>query len=192
MACHIPLESSWRGLQFCFRPHFNWRFAQKVMGFQNRGNPNFGNLGTPTWESRDKMTFECWPHGQAQRILWGGRWWLPLNPGCGEFYESVFACGLSVHQKCSSYALINLLFGLYRSVWVIEMLINFSSPHSGALAHPSTFEVLRAKERVPTPSPSIIFTFGLAVESIKELRGVSILGWGRNLCAWGPQCQWPW
>ncbi len=63
------------------------------------------------------------------------------------------------------------------------MLINFSSPHPGALARPFTFEVLRARERVPTPSPSIIFTFGLVVESIKELRGVSILGWGQNLCA---------
>jgi len=29
---------------------------------------------------------------------------------CGEFCESVFARGLSMHQKCSNYALINLLF----------------------------------------------------------------------------------
>jgi hypothetical protein len=33
--------------------------------------------------------------------------------------------------------------------------------------------VLRAKERAPTPSPSIVFTFGLAVKSIKELGGAS-------------------
>jgi hypothetical protein len=32
--------------------------------------------------------------------------------------------------------------------------------------------VLQAKERAPTFSPSIVFTFGLVVESIKEL-GVS-------------------
>jgi hypothetical protein len=31
----------------------------------------------------------------------------------------------------------------------------------------------RAKERAPTPSPFIVFTFGLAIESIKELGGVS-------------------
>jgi hypothetical protein len=34
--------------------------------------------------------------------------------------------------------------------------------------------VLRAKECVLTPSPFIIFTFELAVESIKELGGASI------------------
>jgi hypothetical protein len=33
----------------------------------------------------------------------------------------------------------------------------------------------RVKERGPTPSPSIVFTFGLAIESIKELRGASKL-----------------
>jgi hypothetical protein len=33
--------------------------------------------------------------------------------------------------------------------------------------------VLRARECALTPSPSIIFTFGLAVESIKELGGAS-------------------
>jgi hypothetical protein len=32
-------------------------------------------------------------------------------------------------------------------------------------------EMLRAKEHAPTPSPSIVFTFGLKVESIKELGG---------------------
>jgi hypothetical protein len=35
-------------------------------------------------------------------------------------------------------------------------------------------EVLQAKEHAPTPSPSVVFTFGLGVESIKELGGASI------------------
>jgi hypothetical protein len=34
--------------------------------------------------------------------------------GHGEACEFVFARGLSMHQKCSNYALINLLFGLCR------------------------------------------------------------------------------
>ncbi len=25
--CNIPLESSWQGLQLCFKPHCNWRYA---------------------------------------------------------------------------------------------------------------------------------------------------------------------
>jgi hypothetical protein len=33
--------------------------------------------------------------------------------------------------------------------------------------------VLQARERAPTPSPFVVFIFGLAVESIKELRGAS-------------------
>jgi hypothetical protein len=34
--------------------------------------------------------------------------------------------------------------------------------------------VLQARERTPTPYPSTIFTFRLAIESIKEFGGVSI------------------
>jgi hypothetical protein len=34
------------------------------------------------------------------------------SPGHGEFCEIVFAHGSFVHQKCSNYALTNLLFGL--------------------------------------------------------------------------------
>jgi hypothetical protein len=33
--------------------------------------------------------------------------------------------------------------------------------------------MLQAREQAPTPSPSIVFTFRLVVESIKELGGVS-------------------
>jgi hypothetical protein len=63
VVCKIPLESSRWGLQLCFRCHFNQRFAHKIMGLQNRRSPNCGNFGTPTWESRDKMTFGWWSHG---------------------------------------------------------------------------------------------------------------------------------
>jgi hypothetical protein len=42
------------------------------------------NFGTPTWESREKEPFGCSPRGVLQRILYGGRWWLPPNPGHGE------------------------------------------------------------------------------------------------------------
>jgi hypothetical protein len=68
----------------------------------------------------------------------------------------------------------NLLFGLCRSVWVIDFLVNLPSRNPRAPTHPSTPKVLRAREHVPTPS-SIVFTFGLAVESIKELMGASFI-----------------
>jgi len=41
------------------------------------------NFGTPTWESREKEPFGCSLGGVSQRILYGGRWWLPLSPGHG-------------------------------------------------------------------------------------------------------------
>jgi len=41
------------------------------------------NFGTPTWESREKEPFGCSLGGASQRILYGGRWWLPLSPSRG-------------------------------------------------------------------------------------------------------------
>jgi cytochrome bd-type quinol oxidase subunit 2 len=49
------------------------------------------------------------------------------------------------------------------------LLVNFPSPHPGAPACPSTFEMLQTKERAPTHFAYVVFTFGLTVESIKEL-----------------------
>ncbi len=57
------IGNSQRGLQLCFRPQLHQRFTQKVMGPQSCESPNFGNFGTSTWESQDKMTFGCWPYG---------------------------------------------------------------------------------------------------------------------------------
>jgi hypothetical protein len=79
--------------------------------------------------------------------------------------------GSSVQQKCSNYALTNLLFGLCRSVWIIDVLITHPSPHPGAPTRPSTLEVLWMREHTPTLYPSVVFTFELAIKSIKEFRG---------------------
>jgi len=48
------------------------------------------------------------------------------------------------------------------------------SPHLRALACPSTPKVLRAKEHTQIHFPSIVLTFRLVIESIKELGGASI------------------
>jgi len=39
------------------------------------------SFGTPTWESREKESFGCSLGEVSQRTLYGGRWWLPPNPG---------------------------------------------------------------------------------------------------------------
>ncbi len=53
------------------------------------------------------------------------------------------------------------------------MFVTLPSPHPKAPTRPSTPEVLQAKERALTLYLSAIITFGFAVESIKEIRGVS-------------------
>jgi hypothetical protein len=165
VACDISLESCWRGLQFCFRPHLNQRFSHKVMGCQSCKIPNFWNfyhLGV-----------------SKQNDIWVLAWW----PNRGECCEFMFAHGSSVHQMCSSNAFTNLLFGLCRSVWVIDLLVNLSSPHLGALAHPSTSKMLWGKEHALTPSPSAIVIFWFAIECIKELGGVSNMAkWMKYSC----------
>jgi hypothetical protein len=65
------------------------------MNSQSPESSNRNSFGTPPWESRDKKPFRCKCHGKTQRILYGGRWWLPLSPGYGESYESRVARGLS-------------------------------------------------------------------------------------------------
>jgi hypothetical protein len=65
------------------------------MNSQSPGSLNQDSFGTPPWESQDKKPFGSRCHGETQRILYGGRWWLPLNPGCGESCESRDARGLS-------------------------------------------------------------------------------------------------
>jgi hypothetical protein len=57
-------------------------WAPKVMGLQPGQIRD--NFGTPTWESREFVPFGCSLHRELQSILYGGRWWLPPSPGCGE------------------------------------------------------------------------------------------------------------
>jgi hypothetical protein len=59
---------------------------------------------------------------------------------------SVYAHDSFVHQKCSNYALINLLFGLCRFVWTIDPLFIHPSPHLGALTRRSTLKMLWTKK----------------------------------------------
>jgi hypothetical protein len=53
------------------------------------------SFGTPAWESQEKVPLGCRCGGVTQRILYGGRWWLPPSPSRGESSESKVARGLS-------------------------------------------------------------------------------------------------
>jgi hypothetical protein len=80
----MALESSGGELQDFFRPHLNRRSEQEVMDAQSPESPTRDNFGTPPWESWEKVPFGCSLGGELQRILYEGRWWLPLSPGYGE------------------------------------------------------------------------------------------------------------
>jgi len=93
--CVTPLESSQGELQVYFRPHLNRRSEQEVMIVQIPGSPNQDNFEILPWESWDKKPFRCGCRGEAQSILYGGRWWLPPSPGRGESSDFRVAHGLS-------------------------------------------------------------------------------------------------
>jgi hypothetical protein len=61
---------------------------------------------------------------------------LSPSPSHGESCESMYANGLFMHQKCSNYALTNLLFGLYKLICIIDTCVIHPSPHFGILARP--------------------------------------------------------
>jgi len=106
--CDTPVESSRGDLQLWFKPRLDPSSGREVMNAQSPRSLNRNNFGTPLWESREKEPFGCGCHGATQRILYGGRWWLPLSPGRGESNESKVARGLSQHQKGAEWVLTNL------------------------------------------------------------------------------------
>ncbi len=61
---------------------------------------------------------------------------FPPSLGRGESCESMYAHGSSVHQKCFNDALTNLLFGLWKSVWIVDPLVILPSPHPRASTCP--------------------------------------------------------
>jgi hypothetical protein len=93
--------------------------------------------GLPTWESWEKWHLHAALVVNHKKSYKGGRWWFLPNSGCGKFFESMYAHGSFVHQKCFNYALTNLLFGLCRSIWIVDLLFIHSNIHLGALACPS-------------------------------------------------------
>jgi hypothetical protein len=50
------------------------------MALQSCGSPTLAVSRLPFGSPETKRPFGCGPHGEAQRILYGGRWWLPPSP----------------------------------------------------------------------------------------------------------------
>jgi len=82
--CNMALESSQRELQLWLRTRPDPSLGRGAVAVQSPGTPTRDSFGTPTWESWEKEPFGCSLHGETQRMLYGGRWWLPPSPGRGE------------------------------------------------------------------------------------------------------------
>jgi hypothetical protein len=99
--CDMALESSQGELQLWFRPRLDWRSGGEVMFVQSPGTPTRDSFETPPWESREKEPFGCSLGRKLQRILYGGRWWLPrVRAVVSQVCQS--ACGLSQHPRVFS------------------------------------------------------------------------------------------
>jgi hypothetical protein len=109
--CDTLSESSWGELQVCFRPHPNQRFELRFMSSQSLGSLNRDSFETPPWESWDKKPFGCRCRGKTQRIIYGGRWWLPPSLSLAESSESMLPVACPNTKSESKCDLTNLLVG---------------------------------------------------------------------------------
>jgi hypothetical protein len=172
MVCHILLENSQWGLQLCFNLTSIEDLHTKLWASKVTRVPISRILGLPVGASKqnDIWVLALWPsientiRGKVMASPKSRPWWV-----LWVHVYMWFAHAL----KMFSYVLTNLLFSLCMSMWVINLLVNLPSPHPGALACPSTPEMLQVGECAPTSFPFVVFTFGLAVEFIKEFAGAS-------------------
>jgi hypothetical protein len=84
MECDTPLESKFASDLIPIRGLSRELWVPKVTGVQTETVSGL-LLGSP----RNKKSFGCGCGGVTQRILHGGRWWLPPSSGRGESTESV-------------------------------------------------------------------------------------------------------
>jgi hypothetical protein len=162
--CDILLESSWRGLQLFFKPHFNLRSARKVMAPQSRRSPNLGNFGTP----RTKSHLDVGPVERCRVYYKGEGGGFPqvravVNLVCRRC--SWFVLAPKVFQLCTNH----LVLVLCRSMWVDKAYQLFLVPSQSSSTPLYPSKVLRAKERAPTLYSSVVFYLGFTFESLKEL-----------------------
>jgi hypothetical protein len=139
----------------------------KLRKFQFRGfrDSNLGVLG-----QNDIWVLVPWPstentiRGKVLASPKSKLWWVLWVRVC---------LLLTVHQKCSCYALTNLLFGLCRFMWVIDLIVTLPSPYFEALATP--FYPWSATNNGTYSNSSFFHCvhLGLTFEPIKELGSAS-------------------
>ncbi len=181
VACHTPLKSSRWELQLFFRPHLIQRFKEKVMGPQSRERPNFRNFGF-RWHFKQNgiWVLAMWPSIENTKM---GK--VVASPKSGlRCVLWVRVCQWFIRaQKISNYALTNLLFGLCRSMWVIDFFcLSFFIVPTPELQHAPLPPKWCELGSMPQFLILLLFShFGFTFESIKEFGGASIFSSNSNL-----------
>ncbi len=126
------------------------------MNFESCANFNFKNW---VLTQNDIWVLALWP-GTKNTIMWKV---VAFSESRSSWILWIYVCpwfvhDSSMHQKCSNYTLTNLLIGLCRSVWIIDLLVTLPNPHPEAQACPSTPKVLQIKEPGQIFYPFVIFT----------------------------------
>jgi len=81
--CNTALESFRRELQLWLRTRPDQSSGRGAVAVQSPGTPTRDSFRTPFRESQQNVPFGCSLCDQPQRILYGGRRWLPPSPGRG-------------------------------------------------------------------------------------------------------------
>jgi hypothetical protein len=132
------------------------------MGPQSWKIHNFGNFEIPIWESRDKMSFGC-AHVERCRVYYKGK--VVASPKFGPWWVLwiQFCMCLVLAPKVPS-----LLFGLCRSMWVIERFSFFLIP-SRSSTTPLYPKMLQMREHARTLCSFVIFISDLQLSLSRNL-----------------------
>jgi hypothetical protein len=133
------------------------------MGFQSRKNPNqrqndiWLQALCPSTMNTIRRKVMASPKSKLRWILW----------------VRVCPWFVFVHQECYNYTLTNLVFGLCKFVWIVDLLVIIYSLYPIATTHPSYPKMLQVGEHIPIFFSFIVFTFRLTFESYEGFGGVS-------------------
>jgi hypothetical protein len=145
----------------------------KVMGLQIYKNLNSKNLGLPLWNPRTKWHLDVSPMGRHREYYKDEGDGFPqvgvvvslVSSCCPRFIHAPKALQLHTNQLVLWFVQVHVNNWFALSLFLVPSQ-NFNTP-----LYP---QMLWAKECAPTLSPSVVFIFGLIVESIKELGGASL------------------
>ncbi len=120
-ACRWHATNLWKALDKGYNFALNLTlirgFQKKLLASKVARVPISKNLGLPTWESYEKMTFGCRSVAMHKQYYKGeggdfpkyGLWWILWVCVCH---------GSSMHQKCSNYALTTFV------VWFMQVHVS--------------------------------------------------------------------